>query len=264
MLRNTLRSNRLSAACGLLIGISAAATAAPVLEVRVDNVVQQNNATVTLQGVRAGETSPRIIVLRSIGDQNLNFTSTPPVVLFGGDDFLFTLIQPVLEEGNKLSPNGSTAFRVDFAPPAGANGVAPGRKSTRVFIFTNATPTVFALTLEAELLPEPDAAPPPDENPIDEAPDADDAAGEEQEDGGAADDGAQIDEDQQADDAAIDEAQIDDAADEEIEEGAFDEDAFDDDDNGNVKFAAPCGFGIGFGLVGSLVSLGGLRRRRSR
>lgn len=255
MIRNILRLNRLAAACGLAIGFTAAATAAPVLEVRVDNVVQANNATVTLNAAQPGQVSPKVIVLRNIGDQDLNFTSIPAVVLFGGDDFLFSVIQPPLETGNKLSPNSSTAFRVDFAP--GATGAAPGRKSTRAFVFTNANPTVFALTIEADLLPNPNAAPPPDEEEIDEAP------ADQEIDDAAPDADANAGDDDNANDDEVDQEVIEGDEDELIEDDDG-QDAYDDDDDNEeiVKFAAPCGFGIGLGLVGSLASLGGMRRTR--
>lgn len=122
--------------------LSPSVLAAPVLEVRLDGVILGNNQEVTLPPTALGESSPMVIVLRNIGDEGLVFTNDPPVFVFGGFAEQYSLIQPPLESGSKLSPNGSTAFRVDFSPV-----FVRERIDTRCFIFTNASAAPFALTL---------------------------------------------------------------------------------------------------------------------
>jgi hypothetical protein len=141
----TRNNNRkwMGIAAGAMSGLATTATLAqPVLEVRVNSVVMTPNQEVNLGQADLGNSIPLIVVLRNIGSQDLLFTESPPIFVFGGFESDFTLIQPPLETGNKLSPNGSTAFRVDFTP----SRVSP-YISTRVFISTNSTPSIYPLTL---------------------------------------------------------------------------------------------------------------------
>lgn len=135
-------ARRWTGALTALAALSAPALAVPQLEVRVNNQVVASNDEITLDDTALGQSTPLIVVLRNIGNQDLVFTGNPFVSVGGGFSEYFSVIQPPLETGNKLSPNGSTAFRVDFTPGHVAN-----RLDTRVFVFTNATPTVFQLTL---------------------------------------------------------------------------------------------------------------------
>lgn len=121
---------------------TSAAVAQPVLEVRIDGQVIANNSEFTFQPTLVGNTTPLIVVLRNLGNQDLLFVNDPPVFVLGGFGEQFTIIQPPLETGGKLSPNGSTAFRVDFRP-----AFVQARIDTRVFVITNATPAAFALTV---------------------------------------------------------------------------------------------------------------------
>lgn len=130
-----------SVALSVLAFVSAA-SAQPVLEVRVNDAVQANNAEVTYPSTALGSSTPIIFVIRNIGNQDLLFTGDPIVSLGGGFSEDFSVIQPPLETGNKLSPNSSSAFRVDFSPSQ-----VRDRIDTRIFIFTNAAPTVFQMTL---------------------------------------------------------------------------------------------------------------------
>lgn len=121
---------------------ASAAMAQPAIEVRIDNQVIANNSEFTFQPTTVGGSTPLIVVVRNVGNQDLLFVNDPPVFAFGGFGEQFAIIQPPLEAGGKLSPNGSTAFRVDFRPE-----FVQARIDTRLFVITNATPAAFALTL---------------------------------------------------------------------------------------------------------------------
>lgn len=102
-----------------VVATSAALTsvfAQPNLEVRIENAVQSNFAAFIYQATDVGATTPQIVVLRNIGPSDLLFPSASPISVDGGFAEQFELVQPPLESGNKLSPNGSTAFLVRFAP----------------------------------------------------------------------------------------------------------------------------------------------------
>lgn len=108
--------NRMSLAA-LAAGFSGAfAAAQPNVEVRIDGAIQTPNQEFVFDATDVGQSTPLIVVVRNIGSQNLQFPSSTPVFLGGGFAGQFSLIQPPLETGNILSPNGSTAFRVDFVP----------------------------------------------------------------------------------------------------------------------------------------------------
>lgn len=108
--------NRMSLAA-LAAGFSGAIAAAqPNVEVRIDGAIQTPNQEFVFDATDVGQSTPLIVVVRNIGSQSLQFPSSAPVFLGGGFAGQFSLIQPPLETGNMLSPNGSTAFRVDFVP----------------------------------------------------------------------------------------------------------------------------------------------------
>jgi hypothetical protein len=141
-----MSSKRRAAAFGFGLGVLAASAAAaqPVLEVRVDNAVQAPGSQHFLAS-EVGEVAPWIVVLRNIGSQDLRFGNTP--VDLQPSRGPWSIIQPPLETGNVLSPNGSTAFRVDFAPPV----AAPPAEAT-VSIATNAAGSPFTLRLTGTVL----------------------------------------------------------------------------------------------------------------
>jgi len=122
-----------------LLGLLAAASAAaqPVLEVRIDNQVQATRAQRFVSS-EVGEVASVIVVLRNVGNQDLAFARTPVVLQPARAPW--SLIQPPLETGDKLSPNGSTAFRLDFAP-----AVAAAPAEATVSIPTNAAGSPFTL-----------------------------------------------------------------------------------------------------------------------
>ncbi len=107
---------KLAVATTAAVGWAAVASADSNIEVRIDNVIQSPNALFEFQPIDVGQTVPLIVVIRNIGSTDLVFPSATPISIAGGFVEQFSLIQPPLETGNKLSPNGSTAFRVDFAP----------------------------------------------------------------------------------------------------------------------------------------------------
>jgi hypothetical protein len=100
---------------GIGLGVSMA-TAQPNIEVRIQSAIQTPNQEFVFGSTEVGQSTPLIVVVRNIGSASLQFPSAAPVALSGGFAEQFALIQPPLEGGNVLSPNGSTAFRVDFAP----------------------------------------------------------------------------------------------------------------------------------------------------
>lgn len=108
--------NRMSLAA-LAAGFSGAfAAAQPNVEVRINSAIQTPNQEFVFDATDVGQSTPLIVVVRNIGSQSLQFPSSTPIFLGGGFAGQFSLIQPPLETGNILSPNGSTAFRVDFVP----------------------------------------------------------------------------------------------------------------------------------------------------
>lgn len=101
----------------LATGLSAvSAMGQPNIEVRIDSLIQAPNQEFVFGATDIGESTPLIVVIRNIGSANLEFSSSAPIFFSGGFAEQFALIQPPLEAGNLLSPNGSTAFRVDFEP----------------------------------------------------------------------------------------------------------------------------------------------------
>lgn len=92
------------------------AMAQPNIEVRINGVIQTLNQEFVFDSTDVGDSTPLIVVVRNVGSQNLEFPSSTPIFLSGGFAGQYALIQPALETGDMLSPNGSTAFRVDFSP----------------------------------------------------------------------------------------------------------------------------------------------------
>jgi hypothetical protein len=131
-----------------LLGLAALAVvpaaAQPVLEVRIDSVVQAPGSLRFLAS-EVGAVAPLIVVLRNVGNQDLRFGNTP--VVLAPNRAPWSIIQPPLESGNELSPNGSTAFRVDFAP-----GVASPPAEATISIATNAAGSPFTLRLTGTVL----------------------------------------------------------------------------------------------------------------
>lgn len=138
-----LRGAAAAAVTGSLL--CAAAEAQPVLEVRIDNQVVAAESEFNFAPTPVDGLNQQVVVLRNVGNQDLVFTDDPPIFTFGGNVDQFTLIQPVLESGNKISPNGSTAFRIDFQPT-----VLATRLETRVFISTNAAGSPFRLVVAGQ------------------------------------------------------------------------------------------------------------------
>ena len=123
----------------VLVGASAAQAQANLV-VRVDGVVQSNNQEIVLPDTAVGETSQIVVVIRNEGNQTLGFTEDPPVMLAGGFPEHFEVIQPALETGSTLSPNGSSAFAVRFTPE-----FRFARLFTHVYLWTDASATPFHL-----------------------------------------------------------------------------------------------------------------------
>ncbi len=141
------RTQSMLSATVAVAAMAAAAMAQPNLVVRFDGAVLSNNDEVAFPNTVVGETTQIVVVLRNEGNQDLLFSENPPIFVGGGFDTYFEVVQPALEQGNKLSPNGSTAFAVRFTP-----GHRAQRLFTRVFIFTNAGAAPFALDLSGRSL----------------------------------------------------------------------------------------------------------------
>lgn len=96
--------------------LASTAFAQPNLEVRINNVIQTPNQVYTFPSTDVGASTPVIVVMRNIGSEPLFFPSSSPISITGGYESQFSIVQPPLESNNQLSPNGSTAFRIDFMP----------------------------------------------------------------------------------------------------------------------------------------------------
>lgn len=127
-----------------------AAWAQPELVARIDGAEIASFSTLDMEAP-VGGTDSIVVVLRNEGNEDLVFQETPPVQLSGGFADQYDLVQPALEAGNKLSTNGSTAFRIDFEPQL-ASAI---NLNTNIFIFTNADGSPFRLSVNgAVLLPD--------------------------------------------------------------------------------------------------------------
>jgi hypothetical protein len=145
-----VRSRRLNPVHLLVVGsvlLAGPAVAQPELVVRLDGAVLANHADLEVADTAVGETNQLVVVLRNEGDQDLVFSETPPVALAGGFADQFELVQPALEAGNKLSPNGSTAFAIRFSPEIDFDNLY-----THVYIWTNASASPFHLVVSGTSL----------------------------------------------------------------------------------------------------------------
>ncbi len=115
------------------------------MTVRIDGEVVTSPYDFVFADTPVGESASVVVTLRNESSQDLVFTEDPPVILGGGFPEQFQVVQPALESGNRLSPNGSTAFRIDFVPTFRFVNVF-----TRAFIYTNAAATPFNLGLQGK------------------------------------------------------------------------------------------------------------------
>lgn len=146
----SVRSRGLEPVHWLVVGgvlLAGQAMAQPELVVRQDGEVLANHADLVVADTPVGETTQLVVVLRNEGNQDLVFSETPPVALSGGFADQFELIQPALEAGNKLSPNGSTAFAIRFSPTVDFDNLY-----THVYIWTNAAASPFHLVVKGKSL----------------------------------------------------------------------------------------------------------------
>ena len=86
------------------------------LRVQLDGSTVDSGANIVDSGLLPGATQNFVFTIRNVGGSNLDFADNPPVVLVTADTDNFAIIQPALEAGDKLSPNASSAFRVDWMP----------------------------------------------------------------------------------------------------------------------------------------------------
>lgn len=145
-----VRSRRLNPVHLLVVGgvlLAGQAVAQPELGVRQDGEVLANHADLVIADTPVGETTQVVVVVRNEGDQDLVFSESPPVALAGGFADQFELVQPALEAGNKLSPNGSTAFAIRFSPTIDFDNLY-----THVYIWTNASASPFHLVVKGTAL----------------------------------------------------------------------------------------------------------------
>lgn len=126
------------AAIVLALAGAAAAQAQANLVVRINGVVQANNQEFVFPDTPVGESSQIVIVIRNEGNQTLTFTEIPAVTLAGGFPDSFEVVQPALETGATLSPNGSSAFAVRIKPQ-----FRFARLFTHVYLWTDASATPF-------------------------------------------------------------------------------------------------------------------------
>lgn len=110
------------------------------MTVRIDGEVVTSPYDFVFADTPVGESASVVVTLRNQSNQDLVFTEDPPVVLGGGFPEQFQVVQPALESGDRLSPNGSTAFRIDFVPTFRSANVF-----TRAFVVRNTgdAPLVF-------------------------------------------------------------------------------------------------------------------------
>lgn len=118
----------------------------PNLVARIDGNVVADNSTISLNGTPFGGIEEFIVVLRNEGNPDLVFDSSEPVVLSTTTPAAFAVIQPALETGDKLSPNGSTAWKLTFTPSQ------PGAYEAITTIGTNAADPEFKLTFSGSVV----------------------------------------------------------------------------------------------------------------
>jgi hypothetical protein len=120
--------------------VTASAVAAPNMVVRIDGQIVENHQEIVFADTAVGASSQIVVTLRNESSETLTFTEDPAITMAGGFPEHFELIQPALEAGGVLSPNGSTAFAVHFQPEFRFT-----RLFTHVYIWTNAEGSPFHL-----------------------------------------------------------------------------------------------------------------------
>ena len=145
MTRTATRNRRnavanLAASLVLLALAGGVASAAPNMVVRIDGQTVANNEEILFPDTPVGESRRIVVTMRNESAETLAFSENPPVIVAGGFPEQFTLIQPALETGNVLSPNGSTAFAIDLKPEFRFQGLF-----THVYLWTNAGASPFHL-----------------------------------------------------------------------------------------------------------------------
>jgi hypothetical protein len=243
----TQQSRPLIVFTALITAAFSSAAASAELVVRHDGAELANHTELFIPETEVGDTSQLVIVLRNEGIEDLVFSETPPIMLAGGFAEQFELIQPALEVGNLLSPNGSTAFAIRFSPTFELPNAF-----THVYIWTSASSTPFHLIVRSAsfIVPEEDL----DNEPVDE-PLPEDNQDE------------QDNEQDQPDNNAGDQPPAQDIEDEEEQdfEDGEEQQLEDDEDFEDLPIltpVAPCGFGVSGGMVMSLLALGALRLRK--
>ena len=131
----------------VLAALTPAVQAAPDIVVRIDGTEVENHHEHVFDDTVVGDGADLIVVVRNQGSEDLVFTETPPVTISGGFPDQYELVQPALEAGGKLSPNGSTAFRVTFRPE-----IHFASLFTHLYLWTNASATPFHLVVRGRSL----------------------------------------------------------------------------------------------------------------
>jgi hypothetical protein len=103
----------------------------PQLVVRIDGEIVPNTHSVSLGILGPGDVADVVPVLRNQGAADLLFLQEPPLATVIEPDGAVETTQPALEAGGLLSPNGSTAYRLRFAP------TSPGPIRAEATIATN-------------------------------------------------------------------------------------------------------------------------------
>ncbi|MCA9244652.1 MAG: hypothetical protein KDA32_11885 [Phycisphaerales bacterium] len=277
---------------GALVLMSTASSIAEVdavgdLRMSRDGVLFADFATQDMGQTTVGDTTRMVIVLRNIGDEDIFFTDDPPISLGGAQATQFTLIQPALEAGGKLSPNGSTAMAIDYSPV-----VATPFANTQVFMQTSDGLHRFYVRASAVEAPQPDEPEPnvPGEEP-NEPIDENDPNTVDVVDPNTGDftdpntlnfvDPNEVndndepnvyEETAEPNDIQPDYNEFDpnDTEDGDYANDRHEEERYEDGepaeylDEADVLLSSPfCGFGAAFASMASLASLGGMKRRRS-
>ncbi len=278
--RNNTRA-RLLLAASLMAITTASAAFAQNLTMSRDGVAFNDFDLQTVGETTVGDTIQMVIVLRNDGPDDVIFQDSPPVFLGGGQAIQFSLIQPALEVGSKLSPNSSTAFAVRYSP---SSATVAG---TQVFMNTSEGLRRFyvngsAVEAQQEEPVEPNEPADNEPNNVDAQPDPNNAdfadpnnADDVDPNQAAFDDPniAQNDVEPDPNDLEeeydyVDPNEINDdneQYDDEKDEENDDEYAYDEFlDEADVLLPGPfCGFGAAFASMASLASLGGMKRRRA-
>jgi hypothetical protein len=129
-------------AVGLITFSSAIANAELVM--RFNGQVVESQDEIDMGEIPLGESRQVVLTLRNESAEEIFFSENPPIIKTGGFEDEFSLIQPALEIGNKLSPNGSTAFAVRCEPT-----FAFANLFTHVYIWTTESATPLHLRFRA-------------------------------------------------------------------------------------------------------------------